>query len=64
MKNDQGDRLATSEQMLVDIDTNKRRSASFPTSITSLIEEFLKSEGNVQIPAEAGRRIEIRKRPK
>ncbi|QQK76558.1 thioesterase family protein [Salicibibacter cibarius] len=61
MKNKEGERLATSEQMLMGINMKERRSAPFPESIVHSIIELAKAHEGAPIPDEAGQKIGIRR---
>ncbi|MGG1662505.1 thioesterase family protein [Brevibacillus sp. NRS-1366] len=61
MENDEGKRLATCEQMLMGIDMNERRSAPFPAEVKERIEGIAQEHEQLPIPADAGRKIGIRK---
>ncbi|MFJ5622540.1 thioesterase family protein [Peribacillus loiseleuriae] len=62
MENDKGDRLATSEQMLMGMDMNEGRPAPFPPSIKTRIENMANDYQSHPMPNEAGRKIGIRKK--
>ena len=62
MKNDAGDSLATSEQMLMGMNMEDGRSAPFPDVIMTNIRELYDSQANLERPKEAGRKIGIRKK--
>ncbi|MDN4073894.1 MULTISPECIES: thioesterase family protein [Fictibacillus] len=62
MENRQGNRLATSEQLLMGMDMSQGRAAPFPTLVQSRIESFGKLHQGLSKPAEAGRKIGIRKK--
>ena len=62
MENDKGNRLATSEQMLMGMNMKEGRPSSFPTSIFSQIESLAESHRNLSKPVETGRIIAIRKK--
>ncbi|QDI90487.1 thioesterase [Salicibibacter halophilus] len=61
MKNDAGERLATSEQMLLCVNMKERRSTPFPSSIVSSIEDLAKAHEGHAIPSETGQKIGIRR---
>ncbi|MFJ7975976.1 thioesterase family protein [Peribacillus sp. JNUCC 23] len=61
MENDQGDRLATSEQMLMGMDMTEGRPAPFPASIKTRVENMANDYQSHPMPNEAGRKIGIRK---
>lgn len=62
MKNEAGQRIATSEQMLIGIDETTGRSAPFPNSIVRAIEPFHTYSRNLEKPPEVGRVIGIRRK--
>lgn len=62
MENEKGDQLATSEQMLMGMDMNKRRPAPFPTAIHTRIESLGKLHKSLQRPTKAGRTVSIRRK--
>ncbi|KAB2334562.1 thioesterase [Cytobacillus depressus] len=62
MENEDGERLATSEQMLMGIDMNKGLPAPFPQKILSKIEELSKEQLILPKPKEAGSKIGIRRK--
>ncbi|WP_242142029.1 MULTISPECIES: thioesterase family protein [unclassified Bacillus cereus group] len=62
MENEQGELLATSEQMLMGMDMNKGRPAPFPPEIYTRIERLGKSHRSLQKPKQAGRTIGIRRK--
>ena len=61
MRDDQGELLATSEQMLMGIDTRSRRPAPFPPAVIDAIGGLPKVEPDAW-PETAGRRIGIPRR--
>ncbi|MBS4212909.1 thioesterase family protein [Neobacillus rhizophilus] len=61
MENTDGERLATSEQMLIGIDMKTGRPASFPPAILNQIEKLGRQHKNLPTPNEAGRKIGIRR---
>ncbi|WP_172368925.1 thioesterase family protein [Sporosarcina jiandibaonis] len=61
MKNNSGDIIATSEQMLMGIDTKEGKAASFPSPISTTIEKLSQSDKQVTIPKQVGRTIGIRR---
>ncbi|WP_028393251.1 thioesterase family protein [Bacillus cihuensis] len=61
MVNDKGDRLATSEQMLMGMDMTEGRPAPFPITIKRRIENMANDYRFHPMPNEAGRKIGIRK---
>lgn len=62
MENNEGKRLATSEQMLMGMDMKEGRPAPFPSTIESKVAEIAKAQENYNAPDEAGRKIGIRKK--
>ena len=62
IKNDKGDRLATSEQMLMGMDMESGRPAPFPDEIATTIATFGQAQQNLEKPNEAGRNIYIRRK--
>ncbi|QQK80474.1 thioesterase family protein [Salicibibacter cibi] len=61
MENKEGERLATSEQMLMGINMKERRSAPFPDTIVKSIIDLAKAHEGTSIPDEAGQTIGIRR---
>ena len=62
MNNEQGERIATNEQMLIGINLNERKSAPFPMGVKLLIEKELQHiNENSSLPPEVGRHIGIRR---
>ncbi|WP_404450580.1 thioesterase family protein [Virgibacillus necropolis] len=62
MENNEGKRLATSEQMLMGMDMKEGRPAPFPSTIDSKVSNLAKVQENYPTPDEAGRKIGIRKK--
>lgn len=62
LENEAGERLATSEQMVMGIDMRQSRSAPFPAPIMENIEAMAKRDKHLQKPKEAGRVIGIRRK--
>lgn len=62
MKNDKGERLATSEQMLMGMDLSEGRPAPFPSEINQILNELEQSQKGMEPPKEAGRKIGIRRK--
>ncbi|MDM5200991.1 thioesterase family protein [Fictibacillus enclensis] len=62
MEDEDGHRLATSEQMLMGMDMANGRAASFPPAIQSKIDTLGKDHQILLKPEEAGRRIGIRRK--
>lgn len=62
MINEAGERVATSEQMLMGIDMKVRRPAPFPNDIVTEIEKIARHQAGMKKPKEAGRKIAIPKK--
>lgn len=62
MEDNEGNRLSTSEQMLMGIDLQTRRSAPFPESVQKKIDKISQEDDSLDKPNEAGRVIGIRRR--
>jgi acyl-CoA thioester hydrolase len=62
MKNIDGDIIATSEQMLMGIDTKEGKAASFPSEIAVTIEKLFQADEKLEHPKQVGRKIGIRRR--
>ncbi|MCM3570290.1 thioesterase family protein [Neobacillus mesonae] len=62
MENDNGERLATSEQMLMGMDMENSRPSPFPSDIQAKIEKLGELYQDCPKPNEAGRKIGIRKK--
>lgn len=61
MKNSEGDVLATSEQMLMGMDSASGRPAPFPTAVAAVIEKVQSLHSQLEIPPQTGRKIGIRR---
>ncbi|MEC5423650.1 thioesterase family protein [Virgibacillus sp. C22-A2] len=61
MKNANHDVIATSEQMLMGMDTKQGRPAAFPKPVTEIIEKIWNEHKQLETPAQAGRRIGIKR---
>lgn len=61
MKDKEGNRLATSEQMLMGMDTSTGRPGPFPTLISREVLKMARADRDRPVPKEVGRRIGIRK---
>ncbi|WP_156290329.1 thioesterase family protein [Oceanobacillus salinisoli] len=61
MKNDENKVVATSEQMLMGIDTQTNRPAPFPDVIAKNIDELNENQKEMEAPKQAGRRIGIKR---
>lgn len=61
MKNNDGDTIATSEQMLMGIDTEHGKAAPFPVTIAATIEKLSQIDRQLETPKQVGRRIGIRR---
>lgn len=62
MENADGDRVATSEQMLMGMDTAAGRPGAFPEAIAAAITAIVKEQEKLETPKEAGRTIGIRRK--
>lgn len=62
LENEEGERLATSEQMVMGIDMQQSRSAPFPAPIMANIEAMAERDKHLPKPSEAGRVIGIRRK--
>ncbi|MCL7748984.1 thioesterase family protein [Halalkalibacter alkaliphilus] len=62
MKNRDGAEIATSEQMLMGMDTTEGRPAPFPPEVSSIIEKIRSAHEHLQSPKQVGRQIGIKKR--
>lgn len=62
MENAAGDRVATSEQMLMGMDTSAGRPHAFPEAIATEIAIIAKDQATMEAPKESGRTIGIRRR--
>lgn len=62
MEDDAGNVIATSEQMLMGIDTNQGRPSPFPASIETKIVEMGSVHNDLGQPKQAGQSIGIRKK--
>ncbi|KHF41247.1 thioesterase family protein [Halalkalibacter okhensis] len=62
MKNREGIEIATSEQMLMGMDTAKGRPAPFPPVISDIIEKIRNEHELMPRPTQVGRQIGIKKR--
>ncbi|HET7580899.1 MAG TPA: thioesterase family protein [Bacillales bacterium] len=61
MKDEAGNRLATSEQMLMGMDAYTGRPGLFPALISQEVLKMAKADQDCPVPKEVGRRIGIRK---
>lgn len=61
MKNRGGDLVATSEQMLMGIDTAQGKAAPFPASVAAFIANIAKADQQLETPKQVGRSIGIRR---
>ncbi|WP_226037876.1 thioesterase family protein [Aquibacillus saliphilus] len=61
MKNTSGDVIATSEQMLMGMDTKQERPAAFPASVAETIETIWNEDKQLESPKQVGRRIGIKR---
>jgi acyl-CoA thioester hydrolase len=62
MENEEGERLATSEQMLLGVDMTEGRGKPFPKEIHQRIEKQAEVDFKKEKPKEAGRFIGIKKK--
>jgi acyl-CoA thioester hydrolase len=62
MENGKGERLATSEQMLMGMDMNEGRPTPFPAEIQSRVENLGKAHETLPKPEQTGRKIGIRRK--
>lgn len=62
MENANGDRVATSEQMLMGMNTAEGRPADFPELIMNNIDKIAQDQADLEKPKEAGRTIGIRRK--
>lgn len=58
-----GELVATAEQLALHVDMTSRRSAPFPESIRSRIDELAEAHRGHAVPPQAGSRIGIRRKP-
>ncbi|UOR10957.1 thioesterase family protein [Halobacillus amylolyticus] len=61
MKNNHGDTLATSEQMLMGMSTAEGRPASFPESVSQMIKQIRQAHEHLETPKQVGRQIGIKR---
>ena len=61
MENESGDEVATSEQLLMGMDASQGRPAAFPEAVGTAIEKLWHEQKNLEVPKQAGRKIEIRR---
>src|SRR5699024_7750108 len=62
MRNAQGDRTATSEQMLMGMDMNEHRPAPFPETVQANVDKLAADQKDMEAPKEAGKTIGIRRK--
>src|SRR5690625_479985 len=62
MKNEKGEKLATSEQMLIGINKETGRAGSFPSEIDKKVQLLAKKHRDLPIPKEVGRTIGIKRK--
>lgn len=62
MENEQGDRVATSEQMLMGIDTTDGRPGAFPEAVGIELEQIYLVDKENDKPTQAGRTIGIKRK--
>lgn len=61
MKNTEGTVIATSEQMLMGMDTIQKKPSPFPVSVAKNIEDLWKSHRQLELPKQVGRIIGIKR---
>ncbi|CAM3184289.1 thioesterase family protein [Filibacter tadaridae] len=61
MWNENRELVATSEQMLMGIDTNSGKAAPFPNDVAEVVEKIALADSQLETPKQAGRRIGIRR---
>ncbi|WP_040226593.1 thioesterase family protein [Bhargavaea cecembensis] len=61
MKNEAGDVVATSEQMLMGMDAAQGRPAPFPEAVAESIEELWDEHKKLEAPKQAGRKVGIKR---
>ena len=61
MKNGEENIIATSEQMLMGIDTEQGKASPFPVTIATGIDQLLQKDKQLETPKQVGRRIGIRR---
>jgi len=61
MENSGGDKVATSEQMLMGIDTDEGKAAPFPASVAEKIAKISQEDKKLETPKQVGRTIGIRR---
>ncbi|MHD0396944.1 thioesterase family protein [Staphylococcus simulans] len=59
MRNDQGNIVATNEQMMMGIDRESEKSAAFPEPFKRHIETYFNTQPKIDWPKQLGHRIEI-----
>ena len=62
MENEKKEQVATSEQMLMGMDTTVQRPAPFPEAVAASIDELKEKQKNLEIPKQAGSQIGIRRK--
>ncbi|RNF39668.1 thioesterase family protein [Planococcus salinus] len=62
MKNKAGDIVATSEQMLMGIDSVKRKSAPFPAHVEQAVQKMWTTHKELPVPKLAGSKIGIKRK--
>ncbi|WP_349408292.1 thioesterase family protein [Pseudalkalibacillus sp. SCS-8] len=62
MKNEHGEVISTSEQMLMGIDTNAGRPAPFPEGVASVLDKLYSKDRDEEMPKQAGRTIGIKRK--
>lgn len=62
LANKEGELVATSEQMLMGMDTTENRPASFPSPVQTVIDDIWANDETKETPKQAGRTIGIRRK--
>src|SRR5699024_6953140 len=62
MKDEEGNRVATSEQMLMGMDMETRSPAQFQEEIAAEVEKLATAQKDIETPKEVGRTIGIRRK--
>ena len=61
MWNDSHNLVATSEQMLMGIDTSTGKAGPFPNDVADVVEKITQADSQLENPKQAGRRIGIKR---
>ncbi len=61
MEDSSGNKIATSEQMLMGIDTKQGKSAPFPSPVAATLAKIAQMDKQLETPKQVGRRIGIRR---